>query len=308
MVKTLTIRHLKRDQIDVIKWDACIESANNASPYALHDYLDALTPNWEALIAGDYEFVMPLPIKKKWGIHYLYQPFLIPHLGVYGQAPDESVIQDFLQSIPKHIKWIDITLNPDSIPSTEGLNIQKRRNYLLDLSRPYQRILESYRENHRRNLGRATKSGFNIDRAIKPEQVFELAETYLGPRGHFPSQHKDQFLKLADQWIESGRAKCYGILQGEKLLSSALFLFHNKRAYYLLVGNHPDGKTLGASHALIDAFIRDHAGQNLTLDFEGSDVPSLAFFYESFGATEEYFGWLRINRLPKWISWIKPLY
>ena len=46
-----------------------------------------------------------------------------------------------------------------------------------------------------------------------------------------------------------------------------------------MVGNHPDGKTIGASHALIDAFIKDHADQNFILDFEGSDIRNLAFFY-----------------------------
>jgi hypothetical protein len=135
-----------------------------------------------------------------------------------------------------------------------------------------------------------------------------LAETFLGPRGHFPSEHSASFIRVAQQWILSGQAKAYGVMLGDRLMASALFLMHGKRAYYILVGNHPDGKTRGASHTLIDAFIQDHAGQEITLDFEGSDVPSLAFFYESFGAAEERFGWLRINRLPKWISWIKPHY
>ena len=305
MVNVLTIQHLKRNQVDVARWDACIQSATNGSPYALHDYLDALTPQWEALIAGDYEFVMPLPVRKKWGVAYLYQPFLIPQLGVFGQMPNEDMLQSFLHSIPKQIKWIDITLNPNSIPTTGNFHLQTRKNYLLNLSPPYEKLAASYRENHRRNLARSVKAGFIIDRNIDPCRIYELAESYLGPRGHFPSEQKEHFLTLANKWIGAGKASAYGVLAGDKLLASALFLMYGNRAYYLLVGNHPDGKTLGASHALIDAFIRDHAGQNLTLDFEGSDVPSLAFFYESFGASEEYYGWLRINRLPKWISWIK---
>jgi hypothetical protein len=32
---------------------------------------------------------------------------------------------------------------------------------------------------------------------------------------------------------------------------------------------------------LIDAFIRDHANQDLILDFEGGDAGKLAFFYSS---------------------------
>ena len=73
----------------------------------------------------------------------------------------------------------------------------------------------------------------------------------------------------------------------------------------LATGNHPDGKTIGASHALIDAFIKDHAGQDLILDFEGSDIRNLAFFYSSFGATEELYPALKINKLPWYIKLLK---
>jgi hypothetical protein len=71
------------------------------------------------------------------------------------------------------------------------------------------------------------------------------------------------------------------------------------------VGNNPDGKTIGASHAVIDAIIKDHAGKNLLLDFEGSDIPSLAFFYSSFGSVEEKYAAIRLNRLPFYLKWMK---
>jgi hypothetical protein len=71
------------------------------------------------------------------------------------------------------------------------------------------------------------------------------------------------------------------------------------------VGNHPNGRTVGASHALIDAFIKDHAGRNLLLDFEGSDIRNLAFFYSSFGATDEKYVAIRVNNLPWYFKWLK---
>ena len=100
-------------------------------------------------------------------------------------------------------------------------------------------------------------------------------------------------------------ATTYGIILNNQLLASAVFFFSHKRAYYILVGNHPNGKTLGASHALIDAFIKDYAGENLLLDFEGSDIRNLAFFYESFGAVEEKFTGLKNNKLPFYLKWLK---
>jgi hypothetical protein len=55
---------------------------------------------------------------------------------------------------------------------------------------------------------------------------------------------------------------------------------------------------------LVDEFIRDHSGQDLVLDFEGSSNPKLARFYMGFGSKECVFLQLKINRMP-WF--MKPL-
>jgi hypothetical protein len=65
----------------------------------------------------------------------------------------------------------------------------------------------------------------------------------------------------------------------DNLLASAVFFIDSGRAYYILVGNASSRKNSGASHTLIDAFIKDHAGKGILLDFEGSDIPGLALFY-----------------------------
>jgi hypothetical protein len=101
-------------------------------------------------------------------------------------------------------------------------------------------------------------------------------------------------------------ATTYGIFSAKKeLLASAIFFYSHNRAYYILVGNHPNGKTIGASHFLIDTFIKDHAGKKMLLDFEGSDIRNLAFFYSSFGAMEEKFAAIRLNKLPFYLKWLK---
>lgn len=305
MVRNGNIKHLKRPSIDPDRWKACLSNASYSSPYARIDYLDALCPGWEALIMGDYEYIMPLPVKRKYGMRYLYQPFLVPHLGVYGANPDEAIVAAFLDNIPLNIRWIDITLNPGSITSPERFPVQLRTNFTLDLNKEYESLVAGYRSNHIRNMQRAYKAGCTVDRQVSVNEIFRMAEIYLGPRGHFRAQHREAFLKLSNEWILEGNACTYGIQVNGQLLSAALFLIYGNRAYYLLIGNHPNGKTLGTSHTLIDAFIKDHAGRNLVLDFEGSDVASLAFFYEGFGAVKEEFGWLKIDRLPGWISRVK---
>ncbi len=43
-------------------------------------------------------------------------------------------------------------------------------------------------------------------------------------------------------------------------------------------GKDPDGRPSGASHLMIERFIKEHGGENLTLDFEASNISSVAFF------------------------------
>lgn len=305
MPSPASILHLTRQEIDTVRWNNCIESADHGSPYARADYLDALSPHWEALIQGNYEQVMPLPIRSKFGIRYLYQPALVPHLGVYGKSLSPEQTLSFLQAIPRNIRWIDATLNPASCIEHPDYPIRLRSNFILPLSDDYASLRSRYRENHRRNLQRAAKAGCTIDRTTGVREIFELVQAHVIPSPKISYPIKESFLTLMENWIQVGRAQTYGVRVNGSLRAGALFLLDRGRSYYLLAGNHPDGKTLGASHALIDAFIQANAGTSRILDFEGSDLPSLAFFYEGFGSLSESYGWLQLNRMPRWIRWIR---
>ena len=79
----MKILHLRHNQIDRIKWDATIAQSLCDLPYAYSWYLDVVCPMWEALVTEDYAYVMPLPLKKKWGISYLIHPIWVQQLGVF---------------------------------------------------------------------------------------------------------------------------------------------------------------------------------------------------------------------------------
>jgi hypothetical protein len=90
----MEIKHLAHIEIDRQKWDACILNACNSLVYAESWYLDIVSPNWEALILGDYEYVMPLPVKKKFGVSFLVQPPLTQQFGIFSSNKiDEEIIE-----------------------------------------------------------------------------------------------------------------------------------------------------------------------------------------------------------------------
>ena len=300
------IIYLLQNEIDKTKWDACIHNASNGLIYAFSFYLDNMAKHWDALVLGDYEAVMPLTWNKKYGFFYLYQPAFTASLGIFGHDINEQVVQRFLSSIPQKFRLIEISLNSGNHFSGSLKNSYSRANYTLDLNKDYQTLYSSYRDNHKRNIAKAFQLGSTVSREIPVDEIMKLNEEQLKHiSGTKPGDYLN-FKKLFEQLTTRQQAKVYGILGPNKnILSSAVFFFAHNRAYYILVGNHPDGKTIGASHALIDAFIKDHAGKDLILDFEGSDIRNLAFFYSGFGAKEDIYPFLKINRLPFYIRWMK---
>lgn len=303
MAQQHSIQYLQRHQLDDDRWNACINNAANGLIYGYSFYLDAMAGNWDALVLDDYTAVMPLPWRKKWSLYYLYQPFLTAQLGVFGSHLTQDLFAAFLQAVPGKFRYWDFSFNHHNLFFAKGFPFFQRLNYVLPLQQPYEQLRKAYRENIRRNVKKSSSYGNVVATNINLEAIRALAalqaKTVAG-------NEWAAFAKLMQQLQAKSMSKTYGILSAKgDLLASAVFLFSHNRAYYLLVGNHPNGRTLGASHALIDAFIHDHAAQNLVLDFEGSDMRNLAFFYSSFGAREERYAAIRLNRLPWWAKWAK---
>jgi len=305
MVQTFNIKYLLHHQIDKSKWDSCIERADNGLIYGYSFYLDHMARHWDGLVLNDYEAIMPLPWNKKYGIYYLYQPFLCAQLGIFGKNIDAEISKAFLKSVPSKFKYWDIYLNHQNIFNGKDFNILLRNNFILNLTSSYDELYKNYRENTQRNIKKAIQLGCVTQTNFPIEQVIKLSIEHR--KGHSDQkQDFDQFEKLYHLLHEKNQAITYGVFSAfGELLSSTVFFFSNSRAYYILVGNHPNGRAVGASHALIDSFIKDHAGQNRFLDFEGSDIRNLAFFYSSFGATEEKYPAIRVNNLPWYLKWLK---
>ncbi|MBC7950129.1 MAG: GNAT family N-acetyltransferase [Chitinophagaceae bacterium] len=297
------IRYLPQHEIDKKKWDECIEAASNGLIYGYSFYLDHMSANWDALVLNDYECVMPLTWNKKYGFSYLYQPFLAAQLGVFGKNLNKEMVDQFVKAIPGKFKLIEISMNSGNIGVKDGIS---RANYVLDLGKSYDELSAAYKDNIKRNVRKANQSGCKLYKDFDAEKVIQLAIAQMRNYGKESADNTERFRKLYHYLHEKGMATTYGILSSRKeLLASCIFFYSHGRAYYILVGNHPDGRTIGASHALIDEFIKDHAGKKLTLDFEGSDIRNLAYFYGSFGANAEVYPALKMNRLPFYLKWLK---
>ncbi len=146
--------------------------APNQNIYGYAAYLDAMAVNWDALIINDYEAVLPLPWKKKFGICYLYTPRFTSPLAVYGQIPASIELKHILKQIPRKFRLWDLNLSNDL--SAFSASAVKRKNHLLHLLPSYDKLRKNYRASYRNLLNQAEEAGQQVSKEISIETIIKL--------------------------------------------------------------------------------------------------------------------------------------
>ncbi len=291
------IRLLKRNEIDDGRWNNCICNASNGIIYSYTWYLDRLAENWFGLVYKDYQFVMAVPYKKKAGIRYVYHPALVPQLGVIGNDIPGELPESFIRSIPPDYKLIDYTIINQTIISIDDCKVTPAVNYTLSLHKPYDILKKQFTTNTIRNIAKHKQEG-TITKKIDTTDTINLAKKQFSGFPKNVLAALDKYVDLNNNCPDENKCVNYGYInEQQKLEAAASIMFSNNRIYYLVVTNSPEAKTKGASHKIIDAILKDHAGTDVVLDFEGSDIPGIASFYRGFGATACHYQKLYINRL-----------
>jgi len=295
------IKYLRNSEIDRSKWDACIENAVNATIYAYSWYLDSACPGWDALVEDDYAFIMPLPQRKKSGFSYIFPPSLVQQLGIF--SPYEitaTKVEKFIQAIPAKFKYAEINLNHGNPVDTLKIKIQPHTNLEVELNRPYFELAASYSDNLRRNLKKIPENLFTIKKIDDIQNLIGLFKNNQAKNiASLPKDFYPVLEKIAHASKIRKQMQLWQVYHESELCAGVLFIFGCHKAVFLFSASNDKGKEHNAMHFLIDHFIKENSGKNLTLDFEGSDNVSLARFYRSFGTAEKnYFG-ITLSRLPE---------
>lgn len=304
----LHIHYVRRQDIDTNRWDTCVENAANTILYGYHFYLDHMAAGqWDALILGDYEAIMPLTWRRKYGIRYLYQPPFTQQTGIFSAKPQSpETIEAFLQTARGHFRFAEIFLNYGN----DHPSLQPYTNYILSLDAPYEQLASRYRKDLVNNLKLAGRSGFHYTRDLDLKTTLEgYRHEYAARTPHVTSADYRHFERLCHylQFREQLILRAVTTTDGQTLATA--LLLRDKQRLYLLQSTTPEtGRKTGANHFLLDALIREFAGEPLLLDFEGSDLPGVAHFYKNFGGIDQPYYFYRYNRLPFFVNlfkWIK---
>ena len=301
------IRFYRHDEIDRTRWDACVETSPAATFFAEYDILSAANPEWAALVEDDYVAVMPLPWRRKHGLKYVYNPFYFTRLGIFSAKPITcKLVTEFLLAVPKFFVSMDMNLN-ESVPDEAAVpGGHLKVSHRLDLNQPYEVICKGYGSNHRRNIKAARGFEPVIDPNIPAEEVIALyRSSRRGSGKSVRMQDADYaiFLKICEIAKQRGLADVWGVRDSDGvLLAGAVFLRDHGRVWFWASGREEDRADRKAMFFLMDEYIRQHAQQQLVLDFNGSGTESVARFYAGFGSQRYTFPALSVIGN----SWAKP--
>jgi len=286
------IEYLSNSNIDIEKYDACISNSINSRIYAFSWYLNSVCEAWGVLIYNDYEVVMPLPFKKKYGLSYVYIPPWVQQLGVFSkQIISKDLVSDFIRSIPK--KFIRIAICLNAANQLELNNIKIRNNYILDLNFLYDDIKRGFTKGRRSSIKQGYQFGLLIE---KRDDLNILIDLFLEEKDKKVTRNFNfNRLKSLKNNLSSSQFKIYHIKNTHNdLIGGAVFLFDEFRITYLFSIINNEGKEKQAMSFLINNIIKSYAETKYILDFEGSMIENIASFFKSFGSKDErYYHYMR---------------
>lgn len=305
----MEVSYLKHTEIDEDQWDHLILNSPQGNVYGLSWFLDAVAPEWNALIhsnkAGDYLTVMPLPANTKWSIRSVYTPIIAQQLGLFScEQLNQQIFNSFIDAIPDEFKKIRLAINQHNNYSIKGYNKIAYPNFILPLDKSYDEISKKYNSNTSRNVKKVKRENIKISPNISPESCVKLFKENKGSQLNFSEEFYFGIVRIMYQSIHRGFGKIYGVYdERNQLMASAFFVFAAGKIYYLFPASNSEGRKKNAMFLLIDSIIEEYAETEQTLDFEGSAVEGVARFYKGFGAVKIEYWHIEKNDLPFYLNW-----
>ena len=302
------LHYILQQDIDKKKWDRNLSKCSNRLIYATSLYLDTMAGSWDAIIYGDYEILMPLPIRKKFGFRYVYAPAFTQQLGAfYVNAPPSSFYTAAFELILTKTSLIEYPLNYSNRDAVKSEQTYLRSNFTICLQSDFSTLSALLLPAFTKTLRKLAKNKFYYVPSLNYNYAIQLYKTlYQAKQKSIKPADYNNFSVLVETLARRQQVVCRQVVDVENnVLAIALLLKDDLRLYNLIPCTTAVGRKLTANYLLYQELIKEFSEQNLILDFEGSDVAGIANFYKKMGPDNEPYPFIKINALPKIIKWIK---
>lgn len=291
------MRFVTHQNINKNKWNLLKTESGQDSLYLQSWYLDAACPNWDAIVWGDYEAIMPLPTKNWWIIKKVYQPYFVQQTGIIHKPHLQlnNLLGDFFKSelsksyFSFRSQFSSQSEIDETILSNNNWKFQYKKNFVLDLQNNYSILSSHFNDNRKRNLKKGIAAGWHVDQSPDLNAAIKMYQENQAPKQKGLANKVYKVLqRIFDTAIQNSAGELLVCKTAENVIISYAFFIHTSlKIYYLFGTMNEEGRKHSAISLLFNEVIKTHAGKNLKLDFEGGNLESIGNFFASFGAQEE---------------------
>jgi hypothetical protein len=300
------INYINRKDLEVGKYNDCIENSIQSRIYAFSWYLDIVADNWGVLVQNDYEAVMPIPWKRKYGIKYVYPLLWVLELGVF-YADNKTKIAPFLAILFNKFRFVESKLNSTEKFISRKNQLVGKQFQTLSLKEVYPAIYSKYRKDRKKDIRKAV----HLDLIEKwndiPDKLIVLFKNNVGKRT--PNILEHDYTILENLMLACLERKVGEILsiydKNSNLVASGFFIKHKDVVTILVSSTDFKNRNNGANTFLIDRAIFKFQKNFNTFNFGGSSIKSIAKYFLSFGAKTEDYQQVKYNKLPFLLRFFK---
>jgi hypothetical protein len=267
-------RIVPKSEIDPDRWDTCTR-AHNREIFSEYWYWNAVCSEWQAWVKGDYEDVLAIPIKRKWGI--------IP-----------------VMRTPLYVKWLEgdrIQLKQiiRAFTGLRGVHVPFEMEGATRMSFQELKLDSTWKPSKElaKNIRKAEAENAEFIESVPWEDFFSFMQQnhpYAWPSVQQKTMH-NLFLKS----VERGSGKIAGVKMKGQWAAMQFYICQDSRAYLIQNAVASDWRKREPMPFLLNQLFGTWMLQAayVKVNFMGSNNAGVARFNEKFGATSGSYWELR---------------
>lgn len=282
------MRIIKRNDIDVPRWNELVSRDSSASFFSYAWYLDAVSDEWMIAVNEDYSFGMALPITGKFGIEILYTPPFVRYLEVLGKG-DLEVLKALILGKFTY-------LNFTSREKIFDFSMEDRVFQKLEHTSEW-----SQKSQAKRMLKKASKNALKVRLSNSFESVYNVIRHELTGKVHGINDRTMMNLhQLFNNAAETGALRVFQVGDG------GIVCLQNDHTLLYLKGTVSGyEKKNGGMYLALNEAIDFARKNNLNVDFGGSNADGVKRFNHNLGGNDvPYFSTVKLD-LPWWYKILK---
>ena len=281
---------IERKNIDTIKWNELVNSANDASVFSFSWYLDAVAEDWCILVNSDYTCGIALPFMDKLGTKTLYTPVFIRYLEVLG---DHNDVENINALILSNFKFVNFSTKQNIF----GESSEKWMHQIIPSS--HERKIGSQAK---RSLKKAVKNGLEVRIHSDTSSVLDITHKEL--TGKFEGLNSISMRSL-DRLMKNIEEEKRSVVFEIESVGGIVCIRDEHQLIYLKGAVTEETKKNGGMYLVLDAAINFAKENRLDFDFGGSRMEGVRKFNFNLGGIDSFYYNYQSNNYPFWYRFLK---